>query len=122
MDLSGYYVAIIDDEEEKIDQATKISLKFEPVLKKFRDEMNEIFTDFAKDFKQFQYYNQYQLIDEPNKFQNEFKKTIQETIKDINDTSEEFQKENNRKALNYLMAQPEWQNAQLIKYELERLV
>jgi len=49
MNLSDYYVAII--EEEKLDQAPKINLKYEPALNKFRDEMNEIFTGFATDFK-----------------------------------------------------------------------
>ena len=53
--MTGYYVAK-KEEEEKL---PKINLKFEPVTNKFREEMNEIFTDFAKSFKSFQYYNQY---------------------------------------------------------------
>ena len=43
MDLSGYYVAIIEEEKE----VPAINLKFEPVLNKFRDEMNLIFADFS---------------------------------------------------------------------------
>jgi hypothetical protein len=45
--MSGYYIAIIEEEE----QFPRINLKFEPILNKFREEMNEIFTDFAKSFK-----------------------------------------------------------------------
>lgn len=45
--------------------------------------MKNIYEDFKEKYEQFQYCNQFIILDEPNKFENEFKVSIIETIEDI---------------------------------------
>lgn len=45
--------------------------------------MKNIYEDFKEKYEQFQYCNQFIILDEPDKFENEFKVSVIETIEDI---------------------------------------
>ncbi len=55
--------------------------------------MKNIYEDFKEKYEQFQYCNQFIILDEPDKFENEFKVSVIETIEDIQTTKENFEEE-----------------------------